>query len=193
MKELPQAMDLLLTAAEVASRSIDAAAQADPASQTPCTEWDLATLIRHLADSALVLRQLLDGTMPELPPPAGCAAAQHELARLRDAVDRAPRSVPSLDLAALAGSYELTVHAWDINRTTRNNECLPRDLVSSLLELAPLVLDDIDRTGLFAAPLPPGSERSDEERLLALFGRRDRQSPPTQADPPIEPTRTPHI
>jgi hypothetical protein len=78
----------------------------------------------------------------------------------------------------LTGAFELTVHAWDITESTRCTMPMPSDLVSTLLSLAPVVLGEVDRDGLFDPSHPPApSQSTDLDRLLALFGRRRRGTP----------------
>ncbi|HEX6449693.1 MAG TPA: maleylpyruvate isomerase N-terminal domain-containing protein [Trebonia sp.] len=169
----PHALDLLEQAAWTAIRSIDGADGIDPRTPTPCTRWDLGTLVRHVADSAAATRELVTRIPPAAaPPPPGCAAARHELRGLLDAIGQAPRERPDIELAALVGAFELTIHAWDISQATAgaNLPGLPAGLVTELLSLAPVVLG-IDRAGLFASEVPPSDCRSDTDRLLALFGR----------------------
>jgi uncharacterized protein (TIGR03083 family) len=169
---MPHPLDLLAQAVNVASNSLHTARGILPTSPTPCSEWDLGTLVFHLADSAATLRELIVGDAPGAPPAAGCVPAQRELRRLRDAVHDAPRQDPAVELIALTGSFELTIHAWDINQATGSTERLPADLVSTLLNFAPVVLNDIDHAGLFATTRPPtAGQCAEAERLLALFGR----------------------
>jgi hypothetical protein len=127
--------------------------------------------VRHLADSAAATRELLTGLPPGPSPPAGCAAARHELHRLRAAVPDLPRDAARVHRAALSTSCELALHAWDINQTTGCRTPLPPTLVEALLAHAPLVVDGVDRTDLFAPPLPPPRPDHPTDRLLALFGR----------------------
>ncbi|GAA5178938.1 hypothetical protein GCM10023322_07310 [Rugosimonospora acidiphila] len=169
------ALGLLAWAAGVASASISGAVHADPRSPTPCAEWDLGILVRHVADSAATIRELLEGSPPAGPPPAGCGAARAELRRLAEAIDSTPPNRPDLDLTALTGAYELAVHAWDIDRATGRPDQLPIGLVDTLLVYAPAVLGEIERCGLFAAEVPPLETRTDTDRLLAMFGRRGNQ------------------
>jgi uncharacterized protein (TIGR03083 family) len=172
MTGMPHPLDLLAQAAKVAADSLHTASGVAPTSPTPCSEWDLGTLVFHVADSAATLRELIVGDAPGPPPGAGCGPAQRELRRLRDAVHDAPRDDPAVELIALTGSFELTIHAWDINKATGSTERLPDDLVSTLLNFAPVVLEDIDHTGLFATTRSPtAGQCTDAERLLALFGR----------------------
>ncbi|MET7433225.1 MULTISPECIES: hypothetical protein [Streptomyces] len=168
----PDPWELLGQATGVALDSLHRAALADPGTPTPCTRWNLATLVRHLTDSTAATRELLTGLPPGPPPQPGCAPARHELQLLRATVLDLPRDPDRMHWAALPASYELTLHAWDINQATGCRKPLPPTLVEALLARAPLVVDGVDRTDLFAAPLPPPRPGLPTDRLLALFGRR---------------------
>ncbi|MFF6995466.1 hypothetical protein ACFY93_10960 [Streptomyces sp. NPDC008313] len=175
---LPHRLDplnLLDQASKAAWMSLHRAALTDPQAPTPCTRWNLSTLVRHITDSTASTREILTGLPPGRPPEPGCARARHELSRLRTAVAGLPRETARVRWGALLGSYELTLHAWDVNQSTGCRGSLPPTLVEALLAFAPLVVDGVDRTGLFAAPLPPPRPDRPTDRLLALFGR---QPPP---------------
>lgn len=167
----PHALDTLVEAISVVSQAVTGAIDGPRDLRTPCTEWNLATLVRHVSDSARSLQEILCEAPPGPPPPPGCAAAQASLRELAEAVTRASREAPSVALTALTGSYELSIHAWDIAETTGNGPALPAPLVETLLVYAPVVLADVDRAGLFAAQGNPAGRRSDHDRLLAMFGR----------------------
>lgn len=173
----PHPLDLLVQASGAALGSLRRAAYADPAAPTPCTRWNLATLVRHLADSTAAARELLTGLPSGPPPRPGCTPARHELHHLRDTVRNLPRNAADLHFVALPASYELALHAWDINQATGCCTPLPPTLVEALLGYAPLVVDGVDRTDLFAAPLSPLRPDCPTDRLLALFGRQAEPSP----------------
>ncbi|MFG2359027.1 hypothetical protein [Streptomyces sp. NPDC048521] len=174
----PHPLDLLVQASEAVLHSLDRAALADPAAPTPCTRWNLGTLVRHITDSTTSTRELLTGMPPGRPPEPGCAPARHEVRRLRAAVADIPRETARVRWGALLGSYELTLHAWDVDQSTGCPAPLPPTLAEALLAFAPLVVDGVDRTGLFAAPLPPPRPDHPTDRLLALFGRQALPPPP---------------
>ncbi|MEU9397020.1 hypothetical protein AB0D86_44400 [Streptomyces sp. NPDC048324] len=112
--------------------------------------------MRHLADStAATTRELLTGLLPGPPPQPGCAPTRHELQHLRATVPNLPRNPVRVRWAALLASYELALHAWDINQVTGCRTPLPPALVEALPGYVPLVVDGVDRTSLFAAALPP--------------------------------------
>jgi hypothetical protein len=162
-------LDLLARAARLMHESLAAAAETPLDRPTPCTEWNLGALIRHVSDSIAVLSELINGMSPYPDQPLGCAGFE----RLRRAIARARPDCPGVGLTALTGAFELTLHAWDVNESTGQPRPLPADLVSTLLSRAPTVLSNVDRTGLFGIDHPPASQqRSDTDRLLALFGRR---------------------
>ncbi|MCW2547926.1 MAG: hypothetical protein JWN96_2386 [Mycobacterium sp.] len=166
-------LDLLSRAAQLMSASLEGAAQVLPTRRTPCAEWDLGTLVHHISDSVAALTELISGAPRAPRPKGGCTYAQGEIRRLLQAIEQAPRDRPAIDLTALTGAFELTVHALDVNASTGRDTPLPADLVSTLLSFAPVVLGRIDREGLFDSSYPPSSDQSsDTDRLLAMFGRR---------------------
>ena len=176
MNGRPDPLELLPQAAYVISRSIVAASTASPASPTPCTEWDLGTLVRHVADSAATLAELIEGAQRAERPIGGCAQARRELQRLVEVARGASRENPVIDIAAVAGTFEFTIHAWDINQATGRTAIMPADLVRTLLVLSPVVLGHGQRSGLFADEVPVPAACTETDRLLALFGRRGETS-----------------
>jgi uncharacterized protein (TIGR03083 family) len=167
---------LLTQAAHLVNASLDGAAEAPPTRRTPCTDWDLRTLVRHVSESAAALNELIGGAPPGPRPDGGCGQAQLEIEGLLGTIALAPRDRPDIDLAALTGAFELTVHAWDIDASTGRPTPLPADLVSTLLSFAPVVLGTIKRDGLFAPGHPPSlAQSTDTDRLLAMFGRRNNE------------------
>jgi uncharacterized protein (TIGR03086 family) len=155
----------------LAIAGIDDASRADPARRTPCARWDLAALVRHVADSAATIRSHLDRSPAEPPTGADCAAARAELRRLQRAVPAAQWGSVGHELVAIVGSFELTIHSWDLRQASGEGAELPRDLVTTLLALAPRALDDVYRSGLFGEEVPAPEACTDLDRLLALFGR----------------------
>lgn len=169
---------LLTSAAKGMSASLDGAAQVMPTRSTPCTEWDLGTLVCHVSGSVAALTELISGATPGPGPKGGGTRAQHEIRRLLQAIAGAPHDRPDIGLTALTGAFELTVHAWDIDESTGRHAPLPAGLVSTLLSFAPVVLGHVEREGLFDSSYPPSSDQcTDTDGLLAMFGRRKERSP----------------
>jgi len=150
---------------------------------TPCAEWDLARLLRHMDDSLAAFAEAAVGRVDPCPPPpltpevvASLRARACALLGAwssdpgRGPVAVAGRPMPR-ELLAGTGALEIAVHGWDVARACRADRPLPEALARTLLEVAPLVVGDPDRDGRFAAPraVPEGADAG--TRLLAFLGR----------------------
>lgn len=162
--------DLLRASINLAGAAVADAAEVPQDLPTPCHRWPLGVLVRHLADSAGALGELLTDHPPGPPPLPGCSSAQAAIAGLEETVATLRRD-PTRDLTVLVGSYELTLHAWDVNQATGSPTSAPPPLVAALLGRAPLVVPWGSRAGLFGPALVPRPTGGDLDRLLALFGR----------------------
>ena len=160
-------------------------------SPTPCSEWDLRSLLRHVIDSLGALYEASRGAV-ELEPgrysgPDDCAglvgATRQGMTRLLGAwaapgiggdvfVADAP---VTCGILTAAGALEIAAHSWDIARACGQRRDIPEELAEEMLELAPLFVTGADRPRLFGPPVavPPLAGPSD--RLLAFLGRRYRQ------------------
>jgi uncharacterized protein (TIGR03086 family) len=176
---------------------------------TPCTGWDLGTLLRHLGDSfdtvAGGLRTRMvgpDGGCSGTEGPAGAPsvpAADGELiagltgraARLlwacaevrggQEAVIVGDRQLTT-SVVAITGAIEVAVHGWDISMTCGDDQPLPSRLATELLPYAALLVPRHTRPGLFADPVLVPRRTSAGDRLVAFLGRR-----PTGIRPRAEP------
>ncbi|WP_216209880.1 TIGR03086 family metal-binding protein [Amycolatopsis aidingensis] len=157
----------------------------DLANPTPCQDWDLRTLLEHLADSMDALYEAVEPGQVGLDSPAGRGqddpvAAVRQRARLllgawtgaegNDPVSIAGRPLTS-GIVTCTGAVEVAVHGWDVATACRAYRPIPAALAGEILPLASLVVTEQDRPARFAAPLPavgpaPG------ERLLAFLGRK---------------------
>jgi uncharacterized protein (TIGR03086 family) len=158
---------------------------------TPCSEWDVATLVDHIIDEHLWVPPLLNG---------------HDLAVAGGIVESAKRTIGSdraaaWDSAALdsqrafgeAGALDrdvalsrgptpatdyigemisdLTIHGWDLGRAIGVREPLPNELVLFVLPLAERYSG---AEPYFAPAVEPPDGATDEERMIALTGRQPR-------------------
>jgi uncharacterized protein (TIGR03086 family) len=162
---------------------------------TPCRNWDLLALLRHMYDSLLALHEAIDVGRVDLdmPDSAGPAADQADepAASLRNLACRvlgawtnADRQTISIAgcpvttaLVTGAGAIELTMHGWDVARACGQRRPIPRSLAEEMLDLSPFLVTDADRPTHFAPPvdLPPLAGPSD--RLIAFLGRNPHQPP----------------
>jgi uncharacterized protein (TIGR03086 family) len=157
------------------------------ARRTPCADWDLGALLRHVGDSVDVLHEGIDGGGVR-GRPAGTAtdpeanlvdALRRRHERLLNACMAADGDRPitiagcPLDagIVASTGAVEIAVHAWDISRACGLRRPIPPELAIDVLTVLPAILTDATRAGLFAAPVAVSSSARPGDRLLAFLGR----------------------
>ena len=182
---------LFARAAGYALESLAEVPDADLGRPTPCGDWDLRTMLLHLADTADGLTGLaLTGelALPSLPrtddaDPA--AVARDRLLRLLDALtsaaaddrpgdqDRAAHALA----AARGGAIEVAVHGWDVATACSSGRAMPPGLATALLQAATSLVEDDARPGLFAAPVSVPPDADPEDRLVAFLGRRPAAGP----------------
>lgn len=153
---------------------------------TPCREWDLRALLEHVAGSMDALLEGLGDGCVRLGPATGARARDPVTAFRRRASGllgacagavgaEPPVFVGDRVLAARGlvwvGAVELTVHGWDVARSCGADRPIPAGLARNLLAIAPLVVTDATRAGLFAPPCPVRPDAPPAERLLAFLGR----------------------
>ncbi|HEY3630984.1 MAG TPA: maleylpyruvate isomerase family mycothiol-dependent enzyme [Jatrophihabitantaceae bacterium] len=154
--------------------------------RTPCPDWDLGTLLRHVNESLALLCACLDRGVT---PPAGamrCAEATNPVdvfraraARLISAfsrgacpdVVRAAGYPLAMRMIAATGAIEIAVHGWDVARTMCEYRPIPNGLARDLLWLCPLITADAEQHRLFAPPIPLPATADVSDRLVALLGR----------------------
>ncbi len=156
---------------------------------TPCHDWDLRALLRHVNDSLSALHEAVDSghidldADPGIDPDADAVTALRGRAcRLLGACTRAERrdevSVAGLPLTTgivtSTGAVEIAVHGWDVARSCVRHRPIPAPLAEELLELTPLLVGDADQPARFAAPVDVSPVADPGERLIAFLGR-----PPT--------------
>jgi uncharacterized protein (TIGR03086 family) len=173
-------------AAGYALESLAEVPDADLGRPTPCGDWDLRTLLLHLADTADALTGLaLTGELI-LPTPRRtddadpAAVARDRLLHLlgtltsataEDRPDTGDRAVHA-PAAARGAAIELAVHGWDVATACGSSLVMAPRLATSLLQAAVSLVEDDARPGLFAAPVAPPPDADPEVRLVAFLGRR---------------------
>lgn len=158
---------------------------------TPCAEWDVATLVDHLVDEHLWVPPLLDGhdvaaaggivesakrTIGTDPAAAWDSASLGSQRSFGEpgaldrevALSRGPTPVTDYITEMIA---DLTIHGWDLGRAIGVREPLPGELVQFVFPLAERYSG---AEPYFAPAVEPPEGATDEERLIALSGRRPR-------------------
>lgn len=160
---------------------------------TPCTEWDLRTLLHHLNDALDTLGEGIDTGRID-PHPTGDGSGDGEAGPAADPAatfrDRAGRllgawrtagchgrivaiaghRLPASAVAA-TGAIEIAVHAWDISQACGQARPIPAALATGLLAICPLVVTDATRPRLFGAPVAVSPLASPSDLLVAFLGR----------------------
>ena len=78
--------------------------------------------------------------------------------------------LPAQTLVA-AAALEVTLHGWDVHATLGPPVPVPDDLARPLLRVAHHVVEDADRNGCLAPPVPPAPGATASDRLMAHLGR----------------------
>ena len=179
----------ILTALDRASSAVGDLIDSIPAdgwaAPTPCTEWSVQDVVRHLVGMNVVFTAMLDGSpMPERGPdrlgadPAGAyrrsAAALQAAAALPGALQRSVET----PLGAATGVErlrwrvaDLLTHGWDLGQATALAVELPDELVEPSLAFVRAQLPGQPRTGRFDEPQPVPDGAPAIDRLAALTGR----------------------
>ncbi len=157
---------------------------------TPCTDWDVRTLVNHVTVEQLWVPPLMGGrTVADVGTALdGDQLGDDPIATWDRAVEAsiaafgasgALESTITLSrgpTAAVDYCWEMTtdalIHAWDLARDIGADETLDPELVDLVYERTLPFADELQKTGMFAPPVPVGPDADAQTRLLALFGRR---------------------
>ena len=160
---------------------------------TPCSQWDVRTLVHHLLSEqrwvppmveGLTIEQVgdqFDGDLlggdaskwPELV--ASAMTAAHAAVAQPGALERTVH----LSFGDASGreyvmqlTADLAIHSWDLARATGQDDTLDPDAVALLLPWTEASTGLIAGSGMFGPPIDSGPGAPDDVRLLGLLGRR---------------------
>lgn len=156
---------------------------------TPCSDWDLRTLLEHLDDSFAALQEAVEvGQVDLVVPMAAKARNSDPVAVVRERATRllgiwaradgGPATVSiggsplTTSIVGGTGAVEVAVHGWDVARACGRNHPIPASLAEEMLDFSPLLVTDADRPIRFAAPIPLSYPASPSDRLVAFLGRQ---------------------
>jgi uncharacterized protein (TIGR03086 family) len=157
---------------------------------TPCDEWDVRMLVNHVAVEQLWVPPLVAGSsvgdigdrfdgdqLGEDPVMTWDAAVDG--ARAAFGAPGALETTVGLssgDKSTIEYCWEMTtdalIHSWDLARGIGADETLDAELVGLVYEQVVPIADQLQKTGLFAPPVPVPDDAPLQTKLLALFGRR---------------------
>ena len=192
MAPLTRGLELLGWAISYALASTRLATPQRLPGPTPCADWDLGLLLRHVSDSVGVLHEAITtgciGSGPaaedDEPDPDVVSGLYRRAGRLLAACAPAAPAAPAAHLvtigdqelpakmAVAAGAIEITVHGWDISVACGSRRPVPPDLAALLLPIAPLFIAPGSRAGLFADPVPVPGRACPGDQLVAFLGRQ---------------------
>lgn len=157
---------------------------------TPCSDWDVRSLVAHLVDECRWVPYLLDGGSPAsagdrftgdplggdpraawAESSAAARAALHGVGALDHTVTVSYGETSARDYLWQL-TVDLTVHAWDLARAIGADERLDPELVRRVYEEAERDADEIAASGRFGRPVPVPAHADLQARMLGLFGRR---------------------
>lgn len=159
---------------------------------TPCSEWDVRTLVHHLLYEQLWVPPLLEGlTIGQVGDrfdgdlmgddasswPRLLASSVEEAHAAVAGPDALTRTV-HLSFGDTSGreyvmqlTADLAIHAWDLARATGQDDAIDPDAVALFLPWADAYAELLAESGMFGSPVDVGSDAPDEVRLLGLLGR----------------------
>lgn len=180
----PSALDLLAPAHEWLAERIELVRSEHLALPTPCAEFDLATLLDHLATSIERFTAALGGTALEpgrVPSDATEVASRFaalrtaNLAAWRQADLSTVLHIPIGEVPAgvvvQLNLAELVLHTWDVSHAIGERAEAPGPLAEAVLAFGRAFLSDELRARAFGpAVATDGASASD--RMAAFYGRR---------------------
>jgi uncharacterized protein (TIGR03086 family) len=157
---------------------------------TPCDDWDVRTLVNHVAVEQLWVPPLAGGsTVADVGDRLdGDLLGDDPVATWDGAVEaslRAFEAQGALDGAVTLSSgerpmsdycWEMTtdalIHSWDLARAVGADEALDPEVSQLVYERTLPIAAQLQESGMFKPPVPIPDEAPVPTKLLALFGRR---------------------
>jgi uncharacterized protein (TIGR03086 family) len=184
--DLPEAhAGSLMNTREIVA-AIDRSQFRDP---TPCEDWDVETLLRHVVSGNLWVPPLVGGeTIEQVGDRFDGDVLGDDFVdaymRSADAAADAFGAPGAMD-APCAVSYgpvpgsvycghriiDVLVHGWDLAYATHGNTALPDELVDACLGIVEPQLAQLEGSGAFGTDHTIPADASAQTRLLALLGR----------------------
>ncbi len=182
--ELP----VLADATRYLFRSLLLVREADLSAPTPCEDWDLHRLLRHVRTSLADVADVLGVREFDAESGPSPAAGTDPVGALRNGIvdfllastslptagrscEIRGRSLPA-KIVVYVGAIEMVLHSWDIAQACRTDRPIPSDLALALLGVSPPLAEAGVAGHVFAKPLAASTTATPSDQLLALFGRQ---------------------
>jgi uncharacterized protein (TIGR03086 family) len=159
---------------------------------TPCSRWDVRTLVHHLLYEQRWVPPLMEGLTVEhvgdqfegdllvgdTSAWPGLLASAIEQAHAAVARPGALDRTVHLSFGDTSGqeyvmqlTADLAIHAWDLARATGQGEALDPEVVALMLPWAEVNAGLLAASGMFGSPIDTSPGAPDDVRLLGLLGR----------------------
>jgi len=180
---------LFRRAAEGFGRHVHAVGAGQWQDPTPCDDWDVRTLVNHVAVEQLWVPPLaggstvadvgdrLDGDQLGADPIDAWDAAVDASLRTFEAPGALDGTVSLASGPRPMSEYcwEMTtdalIHSWDLARGIGADETLDPELAQLVYERTLPMAEHLQETGMFKPPVPVPDDAPLQTKLLALFGR----------------------
>jgi uncharacterized protein (TIGR03086 family) len=172
-----QSMDVLTRALDQTEGVLSAIPADKLSDDTPCSEWDVATLVAHVVIDPRNFVTMSSGGEPDWsarpPLPADWtaefrAAADDLVQMWREAGESA--SAEAMDWQ----TAEFAVHTWDLVRATGLSRDLDPEVAQRGLDFMSTALTPDNRGKAFGPVVPIGDDAAVYDRLAAFAGRNPR-------------------
>jgi len=170
-------------------RRVRAVGDGDWGGPTPCTTWDVRTLVNHIVNECLWVEPLVAGsTIAEVGDRFDGdvlgddavqswvdAAASARVALTADGalIRTVHLSFGDTDAEDYAWQLvsDLTLHAWDLARSIGADDTLDPELVDAVTARLEPARDMLAASGVFGSPIPVPDDADAQTKLLAIVGR----------------------
>lgn len=174
-------LDQLHSATDWTAKTIAGVAADQLAAPTPCTEWDVRTLLDHLIGGTWMFATAIGGAAGDDPaaPDAdrfrGAADALlttlHEPGALERTAQLPIGQVPGSALVGIA-LLDVLVHGWDVAKATGQDTTVADPLAEAVLAFATQAVRPQMRGVYFAEPVHVDEGARPIDRLVGFLGRQ---------------------
>jgi uncharacterized protein (TIGR03086 family) len=181
-------LSVLAEAARYLFQSILLTRDTDLSTATPCPDWNLRRLLRHIHTSLVQFTEMLAVQEFSIDPDWRLRAQTDPVAVLRAGIVELLLAATSLPIVGRwceiwgrtlpakivvsAAATEMVLHAWDVAQACSIDRPIPADLASALMRVAPPLAEAGVAERVFAQPVTVSDTATSSDQLLALFGRR---------------------
>ncbi len=167
------------TAAAALARSVEPAQRG---ASTPCSEWDVAALLDHMAGGGAYLMGALGGdpgvaaAWPDESAVEACMAALREPGALERRCMSPANFEWSVAEAAAGTAMDQLIHTWDLAVATGADRTLDSEVAAAIVAMFVPMMPEMGRQAGFVGPeITVAADAPAQDRLLGAMGRDPRR------------------